>query len=54
MSFSIIPIRDLEKYTQKPGSILIDLRDREDYKKGHINGARNIPYERWQYRDVAP
>lgn len=48
MSFSIIPIRDLEKYTKRPGTILIDLRDEEDYRKGHINGAKNIPYECWQ------
>lgn len=48
MSFSIIPIRDLEKYMKKPGTILIDLRDEEDFKKGHIKDAKNIPYERWQ------
>lgn len=48
MSFSIIPIRDLETIMKKPGTILIDLRDEEDYRKGHIRGAKNIPYERWQ------
>lgn len=48
MSFSIIPIGDLEKYMDKPGTILIDLRDEKDYEKGHIQGAKNIPYKRWQ------
>lgn len=48
MSFSIIPIRDLETIMKKPGTILIDLRDEEDYQKGHIRGAKNIPYEKWQ------
>ncbi len=48
MSFSIIPISELVKYLQKPGTILIDLRDEEDYRSGHIKGAVNIPYERWQ------
>ena len=48
MSFSIIPIQDLEKVTIQPGTILIDLRDEEDYRNGHIPGAKNIPYEQWE------
>lgn len=48
MSFSIIPIRDLEAVARRPGTILIDLRDEEDYQKDHIQGAKNIPYKRWQ------
>lgn len=48
MSFSIIPIQDLENYLRRPGTILIDLREEEDYEQGHIKGAKNIPYERWQ------
>ena len=48
MSFSIIPIQDLEKVTRQPGTILIDLRDEEDYRNGHIPGAKNIPYEQWE------
>ena len=48
MSFSIIPIRDLEKTMKKPRTILIDLRDKEDYEQDHIPGAKNIPYQRWQ------
>ncbi len=48
MSFSIIPIRELDGILDRPGTILIDLRDEEDYQRGHIQGAKNIPYERWQ------
>lgn len=48
MSFSIIPIRDLEWYMKRPGTILIDLRDEKEYEQGHISGAKNIPYKRWQ------
>lgn len=48
MSFSIIPIRDLDQYMKRPGTILIDLRDEQEYEEGHIPGAKNIPYERWQ------
>ena len=40
MSFSIIPIQDLENYLRRPGTILIDLREEEDYEQGHIKGAR--------------
>lgn len=48
MSFAIIPIPELFKIVGRPGTILIDLRDEEDYQRGHIQGARNIPYETWQ------
>ncbi len=48
MSFSIIPIRELARYRKRPGTILIDLRHPEDYEKGHIPGAKNIPYEQWK------
>ncbi len=48
MSFSIIPIRDLRHYTDRSGTILIDLRKQEEYRRGHIAGAKNIPYEQWQ------
>lgn len=48
MSFSIIPIRELERILKQPGTILIDLRNEADYRSGHIAGAKNIPYENWQ------
>jgi rhodanese-related sulfurtransferase len=48
MSFSIIPIRELNRYTKQAGTILIDLRDEKEYQKGHIEGAKNIPYTRWE------
>lgn len=48
MGFSIIPVRDLEAAVKQQGTILIDLRDEEEYQKEHIPGAKNIPYERWQ------
>ncbi len=48
MSFSIIPIGELGNYLGRAGTILIDLREKADFDKGHIKGAENIPYERWQ------
>lgn len=47
MSFSIIPVRDLSEYMQREGTILIDLREEEQYRRGHIEHAINIPYDRW-------
>lgn len=48
MSFSIISIQQLPMWLSREGTILIDLREREEYQKEHIKGAVNIPYERWE------
>ncbi len=48
MSFSIISIRQLASWQAREGTILIDLREREEYQEEHIKGAVNIPYERWE------
>ena len=44
MSFSIISIRQLASWQAREGTILIDLREREEYQEEHIKGAVNIPY----------
>jgi rhodanese-related sulfurtransferase len=28
--------------------VVVDVREEEDYRKGHIPGAINIPHEKWQ------
>ena len=33
------------KYIYDSDTLLIDLRSREEYSRGHISGAWNIPYE---------
>lgn len=40
-----IAFRDLEKYINDSNCIIIDLRSKEQFKKGHVEGAWNIPYE---------
>lgn len=30
---------------EKPNTMLIDVRDREDYEECHLDGAQNMPYE---------
>ena len=39
MLFKIISPEDLIKYTSNDDSLLIDVRDKEDYDKEHIPGA---------------
>lgn len=45
MSFDTIKTNDIVKYIGMPDVLIIDLRDKEDYDKGHIPTAINIPYE---------
>ena len=45
MPFETIRTNDIFKYIGKENVMIIDLRDREDYYKGHIPTAVNIPYD---------
>lgn len=46
MSFETIRANDIIRYVGRPNVLIIDLRDKEDYLKGHIPSAVNIPYEK--------
>lgn len=35
----------IDSYAGKPDVVLIDLRTPEEFRKGHIRGAVNLPYE---------
>ena len=45
MSFDTIRTNEIMNYIGNPNALIIDLRDREEYDDGHIQGAINIPYE---------
>lgn len=45
--FGMLAPDDMERYIQDEKSLIIDLRDREDYVRRHIKGAVNIPYREW-------
>lgn len=45
MKPGLISWEEAEKYTYHSGVLMIDLRDKESYEKGHISGAWNISYE---------
>ncbi len=40
-----IAFREIEKYKNDRNCIIIDLRSREQFREGHVDGAWNIPYE---------
>jgi rhodanese-related sulfurtransferase len=45
MEFRTIGISELWNMRAKPDVYMIDLRDKEDYQKFHIEGAHNHPYD---------
>lgn len=45
MSFDTIRTDEIVKYVGNPNALIIDLRDQNEYDRGHIPGAINIPYE---------
>jgi Rhodanese-related sulfurtransferase len=45
MDFETISAKDIDKYIGKENTKIIDIRDYEEYKEGHIPTAVNIPYE---------
>lgn len=44
MSCEYISARKLDYYVNNPNAVIIDLRSAQEYQKGHILNARNIPY----------
>lgn len=45
MEFNTVPAKQLAGYIGKYNSIIIDLRDEDEYDLGHVPTAVNIPYE---------
>ena len=35
--------KEVKKFNNTPGAVLLDVRNEEEYKKGHIPGSINIP-----------
>ena len=36
----------LNRYQSQPNAILLDVRQPDEYEKGHIPGARNVPLQK--------
>ncbi len=49
LAFTIGPV-ELDRWikTGEDNLVVVDVREEEDYNKGHIPGAINIPKDRWQ------
>lgn len=49
LAFTTGPV-ELEKWikSKEDNLVIVDVREAEDYGKGHIPGAINIPKDRWQ------
>jgi rhodanese-related sulfurtransferase len=47
MAFTTGPVELSLNLKQGTDLVVIDVREEEDYKKGHIPGAINLPYDRW-------
>ena len=48
--FPVEPISGimLDYYVGRKDSFIIDLRDAKEYHNGHIRGAVNVPYEKFE------
>lgn len=49
-----ISAKMLDYYVGRSDTIIIDLRDREEYRAGHVRGAVNIPYEEFDENEDFP
>jgi len=47
MAFSTGPVEVSNNLKQGTTLTLIDVREEEDYHKGHVPGALNLPFKRW-------
>jgi len=52
VSLDFIPPKEVLKYIQRGDSVVIDIRDKELFQKGHIPGAFSMPYE--TFDETAP
>lgn len=53
-NFEIVYVADVEKFVKEHRAVLIDIRDHEEYIKGHWPGAVNIPYNEMEQKMRIP
>lgn len=47
MRFQMISPDEVKKFRTDKNTLIIDLREKEVFRKEHIDGAVNIPFEMW-------
>ena len=45
MTFETISAREMDRYVNRRGYLLLDLRSPGEYAAGHMRGARSLPYD---------
>jgi rhodanese-related sulfurtransferase len=45
LRFEVINSKDIDKYVYDKRSMIIDIREKEDFNRGHIEDAVNIPMD---------
>ena len=48
IAFTTGPVELSRNLEQRAPIAVIDVREEEDYRKGHIPGAINLPHDQWQ------
>jgi len=48
MAFTTGPVELNRRIEQKDNIVIVDVREAEDYRKGHIPNAINLPKAQWQ------
>lgn len=48
LRFETISPKDADRYIKNKRALIIDLRSMEQYEKGHIENAINIPFDRME------
>jgi rhodanese-related sulfurtransferase len=51
MAFTTGPVELARNAKQGADIVIVDVREAEDYKKGHIPGAVNLPRNKWSTRE---
>ena len=47
LAFTTGPV-EVSRSLKKSDVVVVDVREAEDYKKGHIPGSVNLPHDQWQ------
>ena len=50
---TMIDVRELDELLPRGDIFIVDLREPEEYRKSHLRGAKNLPYEKmksWEER----
>ncbi len=51
MQFTTGPVELQQQLENQPDLVVVDVRAAEDYEKGHVPGAINLPRQMWKSRE---